>query len=104
MSTLYERTERAERTERGPGLAARMADRPRELQEVALVLMDGTEVRGMLHRAHGTRTLDFLNRQAETFVAMTDVLLSRGEHTEHVSFVAINKAHIVRVIEAADAD
>jgi hypothetical protein len=79
------------------------AERPRELQEVALVMIDGTEVRGMLHRAHGTRTLDFLNRQSEAFVAMTDALLHRNGETEEVSFIALNKTHILRVIEAADA-
>jgi len=93
MSTLSERT-----------LAARLPDRPRELQEVALILADGTEVRGMLHRAHGSRTLDFLNRQTEVFVAMTNATLFHGDRSEHVSFIALNKAHIVRVIEAADAD
>ena len=95
MSSLSERTQ---------GLAARMVDRPRELQEVALIMVDGTEIRGMLHRAHGSRTLDFLNRQTEAFVAMTDALVFHGERTEHVSFIAVNKAHVVRVIEAADAD
>jgi hypothetical protein len=85
-------------------LSARMTERPRELQEVALLLVDGTEVRGMLHRAHGSRTLDFLNRQAEAFVAMTNATLTRGERSDIVSFIAINKAHVVHVIEAADAD
>jgi hypothetical protein len=92
-------------SERTLSLADRMpSERPRALQEVALFMTDGTEVRGMLHRAHGTRTLDFLNRGSESFVAMTDAVLTRGEHTEHVSFVAINKTHIARVIEAADAE
>jgi hypothetical protein len=96
MSTLSVRT---------TGLSDRIpSERPRALQEVALIMTDGTEVRGMLHRAHGTRTLDYLNRGSETFVAMTDAILTRGEHVEHVSFVAINKAHIARVIETADAD
>ena len=95
MSSLSERTQ---------GLAARMVDRPRELQEVALIMIDGTEIRGMLHRAHGSRTLDFLNRQTEAFVAMTDALVFHGERTEHVSFIAVNKAHVIRVIEGADAD
>jgi hypothetical protein len=97
MTTLSDRTERSN------GLTARVTERPRDLQEVALILVDGTEVRGMLHRTHGTRTLDYLNRQAETFVAMTDAILTRADHTEHVSFIALNKSHIVRVIEAADA-
>jgi hypothetical protein len=91
-------------SERTSSLAARMADRPRELQEVTLIMIDGTEVRGMLHRAHGSRTLDFLNRQPEAFVAMTDAVLYRGEDAEAVSFIALNKAHILRVLEAADPD
>ena len=94
MSSLADRT----------SLAARMNDRPRELQEVALVMVDGTEVRGMLHRAHGSRTLDFLNRQSEAFVAMTNAVLYRGEEAEEVAFIALNKAHILRVLEAEDAD
>jgi uncharacterized protein DUF6812 len=94
VSSLAERT----------SLAARMTDRPRELQEVALQMVDGTEIRGMLHRAHGSRTLDFLNRQTEGFVAMTDATLFKGDQPEHVSFIAVNKAHIMRVIEADDVD
>ncbi|HEV7664545.1 MAG TPA: hypothetical protein VGQ62_13475 [Chloroflexota bacterium] len=98
MTTLSDRTDRT------IGLAARVAERPRSLQEVALILVDGTEIRGMLHRTHGTRTLDYLNHQAESFVAMTDAILEHAGQSEEVSFIAINKAHIVRVIEAADAD
>jgi Family of unknown function (DUF6812) len=91
MSSLTERT-----------LGARLPDRMRALQEVALILSDGTEIRGVLHRTQGTRTLDYLNHQAEAFVAMTDAMLFTGERTENVAFIAINKAHIVRVIEAAE--
>ena len=92
--------------DRANGLAGRVGleERPRDLQQVALVMLDGTEITGVLHRAPGTRTLDYLNRQAESFVAMTGATVIRGERTEHVSFVAINKAHIVRLIEAATAD
>jgi hypothetical protein len=81
-----------------------MTDRPRELQEVWVMMVDGTEIRGVLHRARDSRTLDFLNRQAEGFVAMTDATLTRGAETEYVSFIAINKAHVMRVIEAIDVD
>jgi hypothetical protein len=83
----------------GLSMAARMSDRPRDLQDVSLIMVDGTRIRGMLHRAPGTRTLDFLNRQAEGFVAITDATLVHGETTEHVSFVAINKSHVVQIIE-----
>jgi hypothetical protein len=81
---------------------AARADRPRELQEVELMMVDGTRVRGILHRAHGTRTIDFLNRQAEGFVAMTDAELVQRGRSELVAFLAINKAHIVRLIESGD--
>ena len=99
MSSLSERTSAL-----SSRVASASGERPRELQEVALIMVDGTEIRGMLHRAHGSRTLDFLNRQTEGFVAMTDATLFNGERAEHVSFIAINKAHITRVIEATDAD
>ena len=87
--------------ERTQGLAARMPnDRPRDLQDVSLLLVDGSEVRGVLHRAPGTRTLDYLNHQAEAFVAMTDAVLIDNGRERRVSFMAINKAHIVRVVES----
>jgi hypothetical protein len=96
VSTLSQRTQ---------SLASRLpSDRGRERQEVSLVMTDGTEVHGMLHRAQGSRTLDFLNRQSEGFVAMTHVTLYRGEETEMLPFIAINKSHIIRVIEADDLD
>ncbi|MDQ3812278.1 MAG: hypothetical protein M3336_18505 [Chloroflexota bacterium] len=93
-------------SERSLGLSGRVAsnDRPRHLQEVALLLVDGTQVRGFLHRAPGTRTLDFLNHQAETFVAMTDAVLTQLGETSRASFLAVNKAHIIRVVEAGDGD
>ena len=96
-------------SERALGLSGRVAVtssemRPRDLQEVALLLVDGSEVRGVLHRAPGTRTLDYLNRQAETFVAMTEAVVMQPDGgLNRVSFVAVNKAHIVRLVEAADA-
>ena len=80
-----------------------MEERWRDLQAVELVMLDGTEVRGVLQSADGTGTLDYLNCRTEAFVALTDATLTRAERTEQVSFIAINKAHIVRVIEAAAA-
>lgn len=95
MSSLSERT---------LGLSGRLPENPRALQEVTLVLVDGTEVRGVLHRTHGTRTLDFLNRQAEGFVAFTNASVTRGDEVEYVPFVAINKAHIVRLVEGVEPE
>ena len=93
-------------SERPLSLSARLAsgDRPRDLQEVTLLLVDGTRIRGVLHRAPGTRTLDYLNRQAEAFVAMTNAILSSPDGDEHHPFIAINKLHIARVIEIDDGD
>jgi hypothetical protein len=95
MTSLYDRT---------GGLAVRMGERPRDRQQVTVILVDGTEIRGVLHRAQGTRTLDYLNCQAEGFVAMTDALLIHNEQAERISFIAINKTHIIRVTEGADVD
>jgi hypothetical protein len=78
-------------------------ERSRDPQAVVLLLVDGSEVQGVLHRTPGTRTLDYLNRQAESFLAMTDALITRDGDTESVGFIAINKSHIVRVVEAANA-
>ena len=91
MSSLSERT---------LGLSARLSDRPRDMQEVSLLLVDGSRISGVLHRTHGTRTLDFLNYQAEGFVAITDATVVRNGDVEQVAFVAINKTHIIRLVEA----
>lgn len=89
----------------GLGLSSRLvtSDRPRNPQAATLTLVDGTEVHGVLHLAPGTRTLDYLNRQAESFVAMTDALITVNGSTDSVEFIAINKSHIVRLVESADA-
>lgn len=94
MSSITERTLR---------LSERLSERPRELQEVELRMVDGTEIRGMLHRAHGSRTLDFMNKADEPFVALTDATLTRADVSQDVPFIAVNKAHIMRVIETDDA-
>jgi hypothetical protein len=109
MTTLSDRTiGQVDRTggqaERALGLAARLGERPRDLQKVSLVMLDGTQISGVLHRAPGTRTLDYLNRQAEAFVAMTEATVTRADRTEQMSFIAINKVHILRVVEATDPD
>ena len=89
-------------SERTLGDRMQSGERPREVQEVTLVLVDGSQLRGKLHRAPGTRTLDYLNRQAETFVALTEAVVTLDGDDSLASFVAINKMHIVRVIEAAN--
>lgn len=90
MSSISERTGR---------LSERLDERPRELQEVDVMMVDGTEIRGMLHRAHGSRTLDFMNKADEPFVALTDATLTKADVSEEVHFIAVNQAHVMRVIE-----
>jgi hypothetical protein len=88
-------------------LSARVAagDQPRELQEITLLLIDGSQIRGVLHRTPGTRTLDYLNRQTDAFVAMTEAVIATVDGREtRAPFVAINKLQIVRVIEGLDPE
>jgi len=79
-----------------------IGERQRDPQAVTLLLVDGTEVHGVLHRAPGTRTLDYLNHQAESFVAMTDALVTSSGDTASVGFIAINKSHILRLVESTE--
>ena len=90
MNSISERTVR---------LSERLPERPRELQEVDVTMVDGTEIRGMLHRAYGSRTLDFMNKADEPFVALTDATLTKADVSEEVPFIAVNKVHVMRVIE-----
>ena len=93
MSSLSQRT---------ISVAARSFDRVHEQQEITLMMVDGTEVHGVLQLAHGMRTLDYLNRQSEGFVAITDAEVVRDGQRELVAFIAINKAHVVRLTEVSD--
>ena len=88
-------------------LSARLAasDQPRELQELTLLLVDGSQIRGVLHRPPGTRTLDFLNRQTDAFVAVTEACITSHEGRDsQAPFVAVNKSQIVRVIEGLEPE
>jgi hypothetical protein len=96
-------TSLSERTQRTNGLGARVGEIP-DIQVACVVMADGSVARGRLYRSQGSRTLDMLNRTGELFVAMTSVTLTLPDGTEQLPFMAINKAHIVRVIEAADVD
>jgi hypothetical protein len=63
--------------------------------EVVLRMLDGMEVRGMAHLPRGTRPIDFLNREAEPFIAVTNAVISIGGKTERADFLALNKNHLV---------
>jgi hypothetical protein len=86
-------------TERGLG------QRRPDVQERAITVLilrtiDGMEVRGSAHLPRGTRPIDFLNRDAEQFIAITDAVIYFGGQTDKTAFVAVNKNHIVSLRES----
>jgi hypothetical protein len=72
----------------------------RQCKTAFLRLVDGMEIRGTIHLAQGVRPLDLLNRQVETFIAVTNANLSSlAGRVKSVDFIAVNKAHIVSLHE-----
>ena len=71
----------------------------RHCKSTFLRLVDGMEIQGDIHLAPGVRPLDLLNRQVETFIAVTNASLSLAGRVRSVPFVAVNKAHIVTLHE-----
>jgi hypothetical protein len=57
------------------------------------------EVRGQAHLPRGTRPIDFLNREADSFIAVTNAVITVGGKTERADFVALNKRHVVSLRE-----
>ncbi len=57
-------------------------------------MTDGMEIRGTVYLPPRMRVIDLLNREAEDFIAVTDAELVMEGRTEHVKFIAVNKAHI----------
>jgi hypothetical protein len=82
------------------GLGARRLDVvERQAAELVLRMLDGMEVRGQAHLPRGTRPIDFLNRDAEPFIAITNAIITVDGNTERADFVALNKTHIVSLRE-----
>jgi ribonucleotide monophosphatase NagD (HAD superfamily) len=71
----------------------------RNATELVLRTLDGMEVRGQAHLPPGTRPIDFLNRDTEPFIAVTNAVITVANKTERAEFVALNKAHIVSLRE-----
>jgi ribonucleotide monophosphatase NagD (HAD superfamily) len=86
-------------TERGLG-PRRMDVVERHATELVLRMLDGMEVRGQAHLPRGTRPIDFLNREAEPFIAVTNAVINVGGKTERADFVALNKHHVVSLRES----
>jgi hypothetical protein len=59
----------------------------------------GAEVRGTVYLVRGTRTIDLLERDTETFIAVTAATITVNGRIEQTHFVAVNKAHVVMVQE-----
>jgi hypothetical protein len=85
-------------TERGLG-PRRIEVVERQPTELVLRMLDGMEVRGQAHLPRGTRPIDFLNREADSFIAVTNAVITVGGKTERADFVALNKRHVVSLRE-----
>jgi ribonucleotide monophosphatase NagD (HAD superfamily) len=85
-------------TERGLG-PRRLDVVERHATQLVLRMLDGMEVRGEAHLPRGTRPIDFLNREAEPFIAVTNATITVGGKTEHADFVAVNKHHLLSLRE-----
>ena len=85
-------------TERG--LGPRRPDvLERTATELVLRMLDGMEVRGQVHLPRNSRPIDFLNREAEPFIAVTNAVITINGKTERADFVALNKAHLLTLRE-----
>ena len=66
----------------------------RDLKRAVVRTSDGVEIRGMIHIPPGTRTLDFMNRPGEAFIAVTGATIAVDGRVEQAEFLAVNKSHI----------
>jgi hypothetical protein len=82
----------------------RMDQAQRELKRAIVRTSDGVEIRGMIHLPPGTRTLDFMNRPAESFIAITSATIAISGRLEQADFLAVNKAHITVLREMGSAE
>ena len=85
--------------ERGIGVPKRFDVQERSATALVLRTIDGMEFRGSAHLPRGTRPIDFLNRDSEQFIAITDAVITLNGHTERTPFVVVNKIHIVSLRE-----
>src|SRR3954451_16067207 len=76
----------------------------RDLKRAIVRTSDGVEIRGSIHIPPGTRTLDFMNRSAESFIAVTGATISASGRVEQADFLAVNKAHITVLRELGSAE
>jgi hypothetical protein len=76
----------------------------RDTKRAIVRTSDGVEIRGSIHIPPGTRTLDFMNRSTENFIAVTGATIVSGGRIEQTSFLAVNKAHITVLRELSDQE
>jgi hypothetical protein len=82
----------------------RLDQAQRELKRAIVRTSDGVEIRGMIHIPPGTRTLDFMNRPAESFIAITSATIAISGRVEQADFLAVNKAHITVLREMGSTE
>lgn len=88
-----------------PSLAGgRLDQAQRDLKRAIVRTSDGVEIRGQIHIPPGTRTLDFLNRPNESFIAVTSATIAMSGRVEQADFLAVNKAHITVLREVGSAE
>ena len=76
----------------------------RDTKRAIVRTSDGVEIRGSIHIPPGTRTLDFMNRQTDSFIAVTGATILSGGRIEQTTFVAVNKAHITVLREVSEQE
>jgi hypothetical protein len=76
----------------------------RDAKRAIVRTSDGMEIRGLIHIPPGTRTLDFMNRATDNFIAVTSATIIVGGRVEQANFVALNKAHITVLREVAEQE
>lgn len=82
----------------------RLDQAQRDLKRAIVRTSDGVEIRGMIHIPPGTRLLDFVNRPAESFIAITSATITVNGRVEQAEFLAVNKAHITVLREVGSAE
>jgi hypothetical protein len=87
-----------------PSLGGKLDHSQRELKRAIVRTSDVVEIRGMIHIPPGNRTLDFMNRPGEAFIAITNATIAMSGRVEQAEFLAVNKAHITVLREVGSAE
>ncbi|HZT06918.1 MAG TPA: hypothetical protein VFC51_07790 [Chloroflexota bacterium] len=77
---------------------------PRQTLPVLIGTATGLEIRGIVYLIPDTRLRDLVERKGEEFIAVTNATITSGRgKARSTPFLAVNKAHVVTIEEAAPA-